>query len=139
MATLKEKILLNDSQKKIIYSYLNNDNKLSCLDAMNIAKELNLKTTQMSDACKSIDIKITNCELGVFGKLSFSNFNNNIYKDISKKFKNNTDISCSKLWNISKYYTLNEVGSTVKFSDIEVINCQLGCFNLRKEHRENKN
>jgi hypothetical protein len=138
MAELNEVIILNEKQKYIINTNLNKDEKLTCVNAMNIAKSLNLKTIQMSDACKNIDVKITNCELGVFGKLNFDTYDENIYKEISLKLKDNKDVSCAKLWNISKNTSLEEVGSTVKNSDIEVITCQLGCFSQRKGYRKSK-
>jgi hypothetical protein len=93
----------------------------------------------MSDACKSINIKITNCELGVFGNLELNDYSQNIYDNISSNFKDLCDVSCSKLWNISKNYTLRDVGATVKNSDIEVVYCKLGCFTLRKNNRESRN
>jgi len=135
MAILNEIINLNDDQVKIIKHQLDKNGKLTCINAMNVAQKLNLKTTQMSDACKSINIKISDCELGVFGNIDFGEFKHEIYQTISKKFKENTDVSCATLWNIGKKETLRIVGSTTKNSDIEVINCQLGCFSKRKAHR----
>lgn len=138
MAKLNEKIILDEIQKEFIFTNLDNNGKLSCLKAFKVAKLINLTSFQMSDACKSIDIKITNCELGVFGKLQFKNAETQIYHKIAQNFTQDKDVTCKTLWYQAKESSLKRVGSTVKNSDIEVTFCQLGCFSKRKGHRGSK-
>ncbi|MCP4970737.1 MAG: ModE family transcriptional regulator [Arcobacter sp.] len=127
---------LDGTQIDLILTNLDNDGRLSCLKAFKVARLIGLKAIDMSDACKSIGIKISNCELGVFGKINFKNSEEAIYCKISKNFTQGKDISCKTLWYIAQESSLRRVGSTVKNTDIQVTNCQLGCFTQRKGHRD---
>jgi hypothetical protein len=139
MARLQQHIALDNTQKQYILENLDPDGRLSCLKSFKVARLIGLKPVDMSDACKSIGIKISNCELGVFGKLEFGEASNDVYTDIAKNFTDNTDVTCKEIWKSAEKSTLKKVGSTVKNSDIEVTYCQLGCFTQRKGHRESKN
>lgn len=138
MAKLQKEISLKAEQKEIILKNLNEEGKLPCLKAFKVARKIGLESLEMSDACKSLDIKITDCELGVFGKLDFNNAEEEIYKNFEEYFLEEKDIECKVLWDLAQKSSLRRVGSTVKNSDAEVINCQLGCFKKRKGHREIK-
>lgn len=139
MAELKKHINLDETQKELILTNLDDDGKLSCLKAFKVSRLIGIKPIDMSDACKSVGIKISNCELGVFGKIKFQNAESAIYSKISQNFTQNKDVSCKTLWYIAQQSSLRRVGNTVKFSDVEVTHCQLGCFYERKGHREIKN
>ncbi|WP_375723132.1 ModE family transcriptional regulator [Arcobacter sp. KX21116] len=131
------KFQLDETQKDLVLTNLDEDGKLSCLKAFKVARLIGIKPIQMSEACKSIDIKITNCELGVFGKLEFKDFEENIYNSLSRNFAYDKKVECKILWDEARNSTLRRVGSTVKASDIKVTHCQLGCFRERKGKKEN--
>lgn len=126
--------VLDTPQRAMVFTNLDASGKLTCLKAFKVARLIGLKPIEMSEACKSIDIKITNCELGVFGKLEFTDFEEDIYNNLKINFSENKNIECKVLWDEARNSTLRKVGSTVKKSDIEVIHCQLGCFRERKGH-----
>ncbi len=138
MAELKKDIRLDATQMELVLTNLDDDGRLSCLKSFKVARLIGLKPIDMSDACKSIGVKISNCELGVFGKVKFKSAENAIYSKISQNFTQDKDISCKTLWYIAQESSLRRVGSTVKNSDVEVTYCQLGCFSERKGHRESK-
>lgn len=131
---MHKKIELDETQKELVLTNLDEDGKLSCLKAFKVARLIGIKAIDMSEACESIDVKITNCELGVFGKLKFLAFESKIYKNLSQNFAQGKNIECKILWDEARTSTLKKVGSTVKASDIEVVHCQLGCFRERKGH-----
>ncbi len=139
MGKIQKLINLDETQKELILSNLDNDGRLSCLKAFKVARLIGLKPIDMSDACKSIGIKISNCELGVFGNIKFQNAETAIYSKIKQNFTQDKDVSCKTLWYIAQESSLRRVGSTVKYSDAEVTHCQLGCFRERRGHREIKN
>lgn len=139
MAELKKHISLDQTQEELILTNLDDDGRLSCLKAFKVSRLIGVKPIDMSDACKSVGIKISNCELGVFGKIKFQNAETAIYSKISQNFTQNKDVSCKTLWYIAQQSSLRRVGNTVKYSDVEVTYCQLGCFSQRKGHREIKN
>ncbi len=127
-------IKLDNTQKDLILTNLDSQGKLSCLKAFKVARLIGVKPIEMSDVCKSIDVKITNCELGVFGKLKFHAFEEDIYNNLKRNFTYNKKVECKILWDEARTSTLRKVGSTVKASDIDVVHCQLGCFRERKGH-----
>lgn len=138
MGKVQKIINLDDTQKELVLTNLDNDGKLSCLKAFKVARLIGVKPIDMSDACKSIGIKITNCELGVFGKIKFKNAEDTIYSKISQNFTQDKDVSCRTLWYVAQESSLRRVGNTVKNTDVEVTHCQLGCFRERRGHRETK-
>ncbi|WP_321315245.1 ModE family transcriptional regulator [Halarcobacter sp.] len=139
MGKMQKKIELDETQKELILTNLDNDGKLSCLKAFKVSRLIGLKPIDMSDACKGVGVKITNCELGVFGKIKFQDPETAIYSKIKQNFTQDRDVSCKTLWFIAQESSLRRVGNTVKNSDIEVTHCQLGCFRERKGKREIKN
>ena len=138
MAKIQNNICLDKTQKELILSNLDNNGKLSCLKAFKVARLIGIKPIEMSDACHSINIKISNCELGVFGKIVFQDAETAIYSKVKQNFTQDKDIKCKTLWYLAQESSLRRVGNTVKNSDIEVTHCQLGCFRERKGHREIK-
>ena len=89
----------------------------------------------MSAITKSIGTKITNCELGVFGKLELKDPSEEIYNRLKQIYMGYETLECKVLWDEAQRSTLKKVGSTVKNSDIEVINCQLGCFRTKNRKK----
>jgi hypothetical protein len=130
------KFQLDNTQKELVLTNLDEEGKLSCLKAFKVARLIGVKPIEMSEACKSINVKITNCELGVFGKLKFSDFEENIYNNLKRNFAYGKNIECKILWNEARTSTLKRVGSTVKNSDIKVTHCQLGCFREAKGRKD---
>lgn len=139
MSKFEKHIQLDDTQKELILLNLDNDGRLSCLKAFKVARLIGMKPIDMSDACKSVGIKISNCELGVFGKIKFQNAERVIYNKISQNFTQDKEVSCKTLWYLARESSLRRVGNTVKYSDTEVTHCQLGCFYKRKGLNEIKN
>ncbi len=133
-----KRVVLDETQKELILMNLDNDGTLSCLKAFKVSRLIGVKPIQMSEVCESINIKISNCELGVFGKIKFQDAETTIYNKIKQNFTQNRDITCKTLWYIAQQSSLRRVGNTVKNSDTEVTYCQLGCFKERKGHREIK-
>ncbi|RXJ79983.1 ModE family transcriptional regulator [Arcobacter sp. F2176] len=135
----KVNIQLDDTQKEFLYTNLDEEGKLSCLKAFKVARKIGRKPMEMSAITKSLGIKITNCELGVFGKLKFKDPNINVYNRIKQNYMGHKTLECKVLWDEAQKSTLKTVGSTVKNSDIEVTHCQLGCFRekkgLKNEHK----
>jgi hypothetical protein len=126
------KIKLDELQKNIINNNLDDNGKLSCLKAFSVAKKIGHEVLDMSAITKSMGISISNCELGVFGKLNFPASDQIIYDDLEENYNGRKELNCKLYWDQAKKYTLRKVGSTVKHSDFEVINCQLGCFREKK-------
>ncbi len=134
MSSLEEinTILIDETQKELIFTNLDEDGKLSCIKAFKVARLIGRKPKEMADITKSLGIKITNCELGVFGKLRFQDANLAVYNRLKQNYNGHKSLECKILFEEAQKSSLKVVGSTVKNSDIEVTHCQLGCFREKK-------
>ena len=126
---------LDKIQTDLVMTNLDEDGKLSCLKAFKVARLIGRKPKEMSGITKSLGLKITNCELGVFGKLNFKNPNMAVYNKLKENYNGNKRLECKILWDEAQNSTLNTVGSTVKNTDIDVVHCQLGCFREKRGHK----
>lgn len=123
-------VKLDSTQKQLVLNNLDENGELSCIRAFKAAKLMGIKPKNMAQIAKDMNIKITNCELGVFGKLKFSQMNDDIYNTLAKNSANNKKVQCEIAWKLAqeKGSTLKKVGSSIKNSDIKVTHCQLGIF-----------
>jgi len=121
---------LDKIQTDLLLTNLDEDGKLSCLKAFKVARLIGMKPKDMDEITKSMNIKITNCELGVFGKLKFSELDDNIYEKLTRNFAQEKKIDCEVAFYTAqdKGMSLKKVGSAINNSDIKVTHCQLGCF-----------
>lgn len=121
---------LDNIQTQLLLTNLDEEGKLSCLKAFKVARLIGMKPRDMAKIAKNMNIEITNCELGVFGKLKFSDMHDDIYNSLKRNTKDNKKVECEIAWKEAqnKGATLKKVGSTIKNSDIKVTHCQLGCF-----------
>lgn len=124
---------LDTIQKDLLMTNLDEDGKLSCLKAFKVARLIGKHPKEMAGITSKLGIKITNCELGVFGKLQFQDPNKKVYNRLKENYMGHKKLGCKVLWDEAQKSTLRTVGSTVKNSDIEVTHCQLGVFRDRKD------
>jgi len=121
---------LDSTQTELVLTNLDENGELSCIKAFKVAKLIGMKPKDMAHVAKAMNIKITNCELGVFGKLKFSQMNEDIYDTLAKGSQENKKVECEIAWKLAqeKGATLKKVGSSIKNSDLRVTHCQLGVF-----------
>ncbi len=77
---------LDGTQLDLLLTNLDDEGKLSCLKAFKVARLIGVKPKEMDGITKALNIKITNCELGVFGKLNFVDMDNKVYDKLSQNF-----------------------------------------------------
>jgi len=123
---------LDSVQKELLLTNLDEDGKLSCLKAFKVARLIGKHPKEMASITNSLGIQITNCELGVFGKLKFENSDEKTYNRLQENYMGHKKLECKVLWDEAQKSTLKTVGSTVKNSDIEVTHCQLGLFREKR-------
>lgn len=134
MTKRMQKLKLDKIQTDLVLTNLDSDGKLGCLKAFKVARLIGKQPSEMAELTKSLNVKITNCELGVFGNLQFNDADFNLYKNMSNKLEMNKKIECKDAWKHARLSTLKNVGSTIKNTDLEVTYCQLGCFRERRGH-----
>ena len=129
MSEIKEKIQLYPQQ-----------GKLPCAVAHYIAAELSVTPRQVGETANGLQIRITQCQLGLFGygQKGTANYKilspmdpmpNDLAKDI-RTAAHEGRISCLKLWKIATQYGLSRhvVGNAADTLGLKVTPCQLGCF-----------
>lgn len=127
---------LDNIQKEFLLTNLDEEGRLSCLKAFKVARLIGRKPIEMNAITKNLGLEITNCELGVFGKLKFKNPNEDVYNRLKQNYMGHETLECRVLWDEAKRTNLKTVGATVKNSDIQVSHCQLGCFRTRNGKKE---
>ena len=122
-------IKLDSTQTDLVLTNLDENGALSCINAFKVAKLIGMEPKNIAQITRDMNIKITNCELGVFGKLEFNEMNEDIF-DLLKKRSTNSKVDCEVAWKISqeKGKAISEIGASIKKSGLKVSNCQLGCF-----------
>lgn len=125
---------LEKDEIKIIQSYLNEDGKLTCAKGLALAKKLKVDSFKMLDICDQMNIKITDCELGLFGNKEIGEKDENLYEKIVSYSSSETKVSCTKLWEEAKISNMKNIRSSIKDTDIFVTYCQLGCFKEDRKH-----
>lgn len=126
------KIELTQTQKDRVLENLNENNRLPCVKALSLARELDIDPKAMVDVTDELQVKIGECELGVFGARPLGPVDDELYNKILTFSDENKKVECPKLWEEAKNSSMQNVRSTVKQTDIFVTYCQLGCFNEGK-------
>ena len=100
MSSIDDNIIieLDNIQKELLLTNLDEEGKLTCLKAFKVARLIGRKPIEMSAITKSMDIKITNCQLGVFGKLEFKNKSEKVYNRIKQNHIEYKILECKVLW-----------------------------------------
>eukprot|EP01029_Cantina_marsupialis_P004382 TRINITY_DN14405_c0_g1_i2.p1 TRINITY_DN14405_c0_g1~~TRINITY_DN14405_c0_g1_i2.p1 ORF type:complete len:116 (-),score=10.31 TRINITY_DN14405_c0_g1_i2:55-402(-) len=93
---------LDDTQMDLLMTNLDADGRLSCLKAFKVARLIGVKPKEMDAITKSLNIKITNCELGVFGKLKFIDMDDKIYNKLSENFNQGNKVECQVAWHTAR-------------------------------------
>ena len=122
-------------------SNLGQDGQLSCAAAHKIAERLGVEPLQVGKQANENDIRITRCQLGLFGYAPQKGMPG--YKTVKKletlpepvstAVKNavtSGKTSCLELWRIAEEHDLSraDIGDIVETLEIKVTPCQLGCF-----------
>lgn len=64
--------------EEFVLKLVNEDKKLSCAAAFKIAKELDIDISEVGKKADEMGIKISNCELGQFGKFKHDIANDDV-------------------------------------------------------------
>jgi hypothetical protein len=122
------KIELSETQKENVLQYVNANNKIPCVKALQVARELKIDPKNMLHITDDLGIKIGDCELGVFGDKEVGEIDTELYNKILTFSDENKKVTCPSLWEEAKNSNMKNVRSTVNGTDLFVTYCQLGCF-----------
>ncbi|AJC85876.1 ModE repressor domain protein [Campylobacter sp. RM16704] len=118
-----------------IQKNLDENNKLPCKKALEILKQY--PKDKFLKAIKELEIKISDCELGQFGKLSKNIAKSEILENLETKLDQKRRINCKDALKCSKDFNMADIRATLKTYKIDVKYCELGCFEEKKGKKFN--
>jgi molybdate transport repressor ModE-like protein len=122
--------------KELIKKYVNEENKLTCAKAYVVAKKAGAQPIIVGKAADEMGIRITDCGLGQFGKLDFTeNYEKEIIDELQQIADEKNRIFCKDARKLAQKYNLKKVRSAIKDNGFEVIYCELGVFKEKKRPR----
>jgi hypothetical protein len=112
-------------------------NGLPCAAAFKVAKETGVDAKEVGATLDSLEITITNCQLGLFGykegKSSALKAMETIPEDLEEAVRTSTvdgKITCKDAWGVSAKLGKGkmEVSSACETMEVKITTCQLGAF-----------
>jgi len=121
---------------ELIEKYKNEDNKLSCAKAYVVAKKAEVEPIIVGKTADEMGVRITDCGLGQFGKLDFTdNYEKEIIDELQKLADEQNRVFCKDARKLAEKYNLKKVRSAIKDNGFDVIYCELGVFREKKRPR----
>jgi hypothetical protein len=112
------------------------ENRLSCAEAHGIAENLNVAPADVGTAVDLLEVRITKCQLGLFGhgrEKNIPELSGKIDPAMESAIKSalvNDRLTCSAAWEISKRFGVPKamVAAASEVLKIKISACQLGTF-----------
>jgi len=122
--------------KDLIEKYKNDENKLTCAKAYVVAKKAGVEPITVGKTADEMGVRITDCGLGQFGKLDFTdNYEKVLIDELQKLADEKKRVYCKDARKLAEKYNLKKVRSAIKDNGFEVIYCELGVFKEKKRPR----
>ena len=113
------------------------DGRLTCASAFAVVEETDVTPTDVGRTADLLELKITQCQLGLFGygqgKRNIVSPAKKVPEGLGQALQNalvEGRLSCHKAWDIAKRFSLSkmEVTSACERLNIRFCSCQLGTF-----------
>ncbi len=116
---------------------LSNDGEITCADAHEISRKLGISPAEVGGTIDRLEIKIVQCQLGLFGHEGGKRNIVTPAEVVSPKMKDRimkdvvgNEISCHALWNIAEEVETTRLAMTAACEalNLKIRECQLGAF-----------
>ena len=111
------------------------DNTLSCAEAFDIARKLDLAKIEVGKALDMMEIKIVKCQLGLFGhksgkRIKPGSLPSDALLDALYPFRETGRMPCSRVHEIARELNIGRptVANACESFGIKITPCQLGAF-----------
>ncbi len=121
--------------KKLINEHLNEEGKLDCKDAFKIAAKTKEPILNVGESAKELGIRIDSCELGQFGKLDKSEFNEEAKIRLKALMDDKKRVTCKEARGAAAGIGLKNIRGALEECGMDVMYCELGCFREKKRKR----
>ncbi len=120
---------------ELIERYRGEDGKLTCANAFKIARKLKVTPKEIGDRSKEIDVRISACDIGQFGKQPMGEFREDVLNDLRSLCDEQDRVYCKDARELAQKSNLKAVRTAIKEGGLDVIYCELGCFREKKRKR----
>lgn len=122
--------------KQFIEEYLNEEGKLDCKDAYKISAKTKTPIGDVGKTAHDMDVRISGCELGQFGKLKGTGeYSLEAEEKLKPLLDDQNRVTCKDARAAAAGLGLKKIRGTLKEKDIDVTYCELGCFTEKKRKR----
>jgi molybdate transport repressor ModE-like protein len=111
------------------------EGKLTCANAYKIAHKLRLSPEEVGRRSRDLEVRITACDLGQFGKQPLGELNESVREELRAQADPEGRITCKAARTLAEKSSLKTVRTAIKNGGPEVIYCQLGCFTEKRRTR----
>ncbi len=116
----------------LIKKNLNEQGKLTCKDAYKVSAISKVHINKIGEIAKSMGVRISDCELGQFGKLDKSQWSDKAKENLKKIVDKYKRVTCKQAREAAKGVGFKKIRGALKKEDIDVLYCELGCFTQKK-------
>ena len=115
--------------------------QLPCAVAFKVAKEQGVRPDEVGDLATEMDVRISHCQLGVFGygpkpeglhKIlkPAESISDDLEDALQKHVTGDSKITCANVWEVAEALGIakREAAAAVEAMGLRLINCQLNCF-----------
>jgi len=121
--------------EELIARYTTDERRLTCANAHKIAAKLQITPEEVGALTREMDIRISACDLGQFGKQPLGTFREDVYRDAKDIADEHGRIYCKNARLLARRSNLKTVRTALLEGGIDVIYCQLGCFTQKRRSR----
>ncbi len=114
---------------------LNKKGKLECAAAYKISAKTKIPIGEIGQRAKELNIRISECGLGQFGKLSKGEFSKEAYDRLKPFLNYKNKITCTEARSVAGGIGLKTIRGTLEVRNIDVNYCELGCFKEKARTR----
>jgi len=119
----------------MIKKSLNSEGKLTCADAYKISAKTKIPIGEVGNKAKEINIRISECGLGQFGKLEKGEYSKEAYERLKTFLNEDNKLTCKDARGAAGGIGLKAIRGTLENKNIDVTFCELGCFKEKKRTR----
>jgi len=126
---------MSDEIDSMIEHYRGEDGKLTCANAFKVAAKLRTTAMIVGERAKELDVRISACDLGQFGKQPLGVYKPEVFTDLKFVADERDRVYCKDARELAKKSNLKSVRTAIIKGGLDVIYCELGCFAEKKRTR----
>jgi len=126
---------MSNELDEMIERYRGEDGKLTCANAFKVAAKLRTTAPIVGERAKELDVRISACDLGQFGKQPLGVYKQEVFTDLKFVADDRDRVYCKDARELAKKSNLKSVRTAILKGGLDVIYCELGCFAEKKRTR----